>query len=195
MRDRGKGVRSITVDDGLNIVRGRIGMVFARTPNIVSAVLGRVPAPSREVHSSRKGQTVINHHNLLVVARAGRMRAVEFQVNAWMVKGILAQHQLRIAHIREEDRKLPAQYVNVEVGIPGGYRGQKIPQRRRRMSPIPTGSQPRPAVQIPAHNRNRVPRLCNTLRECLVIVRSVDEKRESARLGEPAAVTARIEHL
>jgi hypothetical protein len=64
--------------------------MLASTPNVVSAMLGRVPSPSGDVHSSREGDAVVNHHDFLMVAGTRRMRAVELQMDAWMFERVLA---------------------------------------------------------------------------------------------------------
>ena len=111
-----------------------------------------------------------------------------------MFEGILAEHQLRIAHVREQKREIPGQYVNVEVRVPERYCGEELAKRRNQRFLTGTWSQPHPAVEIPADNDHHSSRLCNRIRECPVIGRSIYKQRESTGLREYGTVTPRTKN-
>ena len=157
-------------------------------------MLRRVPTPAGEVHASGKRQAVVDHDNLLMVAGPRRMRTVELQMDARMVERILAKHELRIAHVREQDGKIPTEYVDVEVRILVGDRRQKIPQRRQRGLHAGAGAKLNPAVQVPTHDGNSVPSPWNGFGKCPVIVRPVDQQGESGGPREGTTVAVGFEH-
>ena len=97
-----------------------------------------------------KRQAIIDDGDLLMVARAWRMRAVEFQMDAGMVEGIAAPHQLGIAHVREQKRKTPAQDVNVEAGFASATAGRNSRSGGSSVSPLAAPDPASPGCRGPS---------------------------------------------
>jgi hypothetical protein len=68
--------------------------------------------------TSCQGQTLVDDHDFLVLTCACRMGVVEREMNARVSERIPAQHQPRIADVREQEREAPRQHVNGEFLVP-----------------------------------------------------------------------------
>jgi hypothetical protein len=131
-------------------------------------VLRRIPSASRQIHAATKRDVIIDYDNLLVMACAGWMYVIEFEMNPRMPKWIAAEHELWLANISKDYGKAPCQDVNLEFGIPlddlrkESLQGWAVPSQ--------FGKEPNPSVKVPTQNRNRFPRLADTFRDCPIVV-------------------------
>jgi hypothetical protein len=151
-----------------------------------------VPPAAGKVHASCKSQRVVNQDDLLVMAGARGMTAVKLEMNPWVPKRVSSKNQLRFPNVGEEDRKAPTENVDVELGIRSNESGKQVLQRPQ--PPVPFFSeQERPAVKIPAYDRDGTPGQVKTLRQRSVVVGPVNQKGEAVCLYDLPAIPARLE--
>src|SRR5688572_12888678 len=132
-------------------------------------MLRRVPASTRDIHSSGERQTVIDDHEFLMMAGARRMCVVESQMNPRMAKRIHTPHQLRIAHVREQEGKVPDQDVDVEIRLAGYDGWEEVPERWNQRYVTSTRTKSHSAVEVPSGNEHRSSRPRDGFREHSVI--------------------------
>ena len=79
-------------------------------------MLARIPAPDRDVDASAEGDGVVDDHDLLVVAGADRVDAVELQVDALVRHPIEDEERCRPATQRLKETEVPLEDMDVQLG-------------------------------------------------------------------------------
>jgi len=108
----------------------------------------------REVEATHKGHGVVDHGDLLVVARPDRVFGVESEADAPVRARRKAIGAERFALGEVEKREIPLEHVDVQLSIPPD---ECVEQRRQLVGHIVVGvvaTQSYPAVEVPAQQEH-----------------------------------------
>ena len=134
------------------IVERRIG--FARwidAPRIVGQMLGGIPASPRQVDAAAECQAFVDHDHLLVMAAADRQDVVEAKLDLLrrIPEAGVVGHQIALEDV--EQRVIPEQQANLELGTTFDQRGEEWAELFRQAVGRAAGPvERRFAVQVPA---------------------------------------------
>ncbi len=110
----------LSLDHDLHVVHRRVRPTGRIDPPRIGRVVGRrIPTPDGEVEASREGQGVVDHHDLLVVRGPNGMGAVQLEDQPGMRAPGETVGGQPLALERIDERKVPAQGVDLELGASG----------------------------------------------------------------------------
>ena len=111
------GARRLAIDHHLDVVERPVGMAGGIDAlAILGRMGGRVPAPDREIEPAREGQRIVDHHDLLVLRAAEGNGVVDAQRHALGRPPAQRQARQQLALAGIEQRVVPQQQVDVQVG-------------------------------------------------------------------------------
>ena len=166
------------------VVRTAVGSDAAR---VVTVVLGRVPAAQRQVEPTGEGERVVQHDQLLVLARAKRVLVVEPQLKALVARPRRVEPRREPALERVEQRIVPLEHADLELRAPAHERVEPRPELVREVVDRRVRAKPRAAVEVPADDQDAALDPLERLRERGEVAGAIDEERDPARaLGAPA---------
>jgi hypothetical protein len=156
-------------------------------------MLRRVPAVPAEVAAAAKRDRIIDHQDLLVVARTPRMDAVHAidepvvrQPSTRSLRPIAALDRVGQSHVPDQD-------VHPKAGAPGEQPLEEIAEPVT----LPTGLEIRlerdPGVEVPAQQQDRVPGLGHGRFHRRDVSRTVHEQRDTTGVLHAPAGRARAE--
>ena len=174
-RQRREAARRFAVQHDHQVVERRIGLAVGDAPRVLRQVLRAVPAPHREVDAADEGDSVVDHHDLLVMRAGHRVRVVVAQM-----------------HAPRGRRVIPVEHVHLQRVPPRDEVVQELAQQRRR--PVRLNRvevQARLAVEVPAEDGDRVARTQRRFVEGPEVVGGVDDQGDAVGPRHGPAVVAR----
>jgi hypothetical protein len=151
----------------------------------------RVPTPDREVDAATKCQAVVYHHQLLVVRRAHLMAPIERKRQPWVCHGpeLVGRHELALERV--DDREVPAQDVDSQLGTLLKHVVEEVEQGLGKLSRF-FGHQHGACVHVPTDDVHRVLGGKNRRAQRSEIGSSVDQQRDAVRVqGYRASASGR----
>jgi hypothetical protein len=148
---------------------------------LVGPVLGAVPAPGREVEAAAKGERAVDHHQLLVLAGAGRVVAVELEAQPAQPAELAMRQELAVE--REEHQPVPDQQADAQVVL----RPQQVGEEAVERQVAAVGVEADLAADVPAEDEDAVAGPAQGLVERGVVGRAVDQQRRAPGPGQPPA--------
>ncbi len=157
-------------------------------------MVARVPPVSRQIDAAAKRQLIVNHDDLLVMARADWMVIIESEADpAWHTPSHPPARQ-RFTLERVERTVVPDQDVDTQVWTPLRDEGeQRIEPGRRAVIAEPWREVDRRG-HIPTEDEHRVARCEQRLSHQLKIMSRILDTVEAVRAVEPPAVPSGIRH-
>ena len=157
-------------------------------PRVLGVVLGCVPAPDGEVQTTREGDGIVHHDDLLVQGCTGRVVAVQAELDVPMCLPAELDAWQGLALERIHNIAVPGKDIHLQVaalthqGIKERTEFVGIPARR------PVGPEPRATVDVPGHDEDRAPGVLDGLGKGGEVGRSVNEKGSARRMCAAPAV-------
>jgi hypothetical protein len=119
---------------------------------VLRQMLGRVPAPNRQIQATGEGNGVVHYHNLLVLGRTKRMVVIQTELNPTMCLPAKLDNRQRLALEGVDKVEVPAQDIHTEVSA---LVHKGIEERTEFVGVAASrlvGTEPCAAMDIPGHN-------------------------------------------
>ena len=158
-------------------------------PLVAGPVLARVPAAGGEVEASREGDGVVDDHELLVMAAAGRMEPVEREPQPGMRPPPEPYARQHLALEREEHREVPLEHVDLEVAPPS----HEPVEERHEIASVTVAAKPHAGVEVPPDQEHPLARAFERVGDRAEVALPVDEKGRTVCRLDPPAVASRGE--
>ncbi len=178
-------------DQRLHIVEGPVAAAGLVDPaRIVRRMRPRVPPALGQVEATEVGELPVDDDELLVLARAGRMRAVQLEMQPVLVlpAELRRRQQLALQHI--DHREVPGQDVDGQVVPARRQILQRLGQRARVQRVVLVTDQLEPAVDIPTDDQDLPLGSLHALADGAEIRLAVDQPAETLCAGRPPDVFA-----
>ncbi|MEH3147940.1 MAG: hypothetical protein PGN34_21945 [Methylobacterium frigidaeris] len=183
----------VAVHRHLQIVDRSVGLAIGiAAQGIVRPVPGGVPALHRQVHPAREGDGVVDADELLVVGGVERVVGVELELDPRMVLPLGAEDQRQRGAGSVHGGDAPDQDPHLQAGPRLDEEAQERPERRRGVL-VGVVAQADAAVEVPADDEDRAPRLPQGTLQGGEVVGAVDQHGRALRPGDAPAVAPRGE--
>ena len=156
-------------------------------------MVARVPTVSRQIDAAAKGQLIVNHHDLLVMAGAYWMVIIESEADAaWHTPSEPPPRQ-RFTLERVQRTVIPDQDVDTQVRTPLRDKGDQRIEPGRRVSTAEPGREVDGRGDIPTEDEHRVARFEQRPSHQLKIVSRILDTVKAIRAVEPPAVPSGLD--
>jgi hypothetical protein len=160
----------IAVDHRLHVMGRRISAA-----RVLRVVLGGIPAAAGDVHASRECELPVDDDNFLMMAPTRGMDIVGLEMDARVFERVLAVRELRVTNVGEEDREVPRQNINVQVGIVRHEVQDELSERARGVCGLMLNEM-RSRIEVPCEERDPSLRSSHGFRESVIVGCAIDKQ-------------------
>ena len=181
--------RGRAVDHQHRVVEGRGRCAREPAPRLDRPVLGRVPAPGREVDAADEAEPAVDHDQLLVVAAARRVVAAQREAHPLVGQEAEPPPGQLLAVEAVGQDPVPDQDAELERGPLPGERVEEQVER----PVVGVGLEPEVAADVPAQHQHAAPRLEQGPPQGREVGGAVDQRGGPERALEPPAGLAGLQ--
>jgi len=184
--------RAVAGDGDPDIVERRIAdATVIDAPGIVGQMVTGVEAAPRQVVPAYKCDDVVDDDDLLVVRCSHRMLVIKAKLESPVRAPVELVDRQPFAFHRVQHREVPRQHVAVQRSASRNDRIEELAERFGQPIVGAVGTEPHPAVDVPAQDVDRVPRVGERGPHGAEVLDAVDEQRDFVGALDPPAVATR----
>jgi len=151
-------------------------------------MVGRVPTSGRNVDPAARRQIIVDHHDLLVVAAARRVRRIETEIDrVGLPPPRQPDHRLRPEELLHRT-EIPLENVDLALGLVAGEVEEKAAQRLALAMLV--GIERDPRIEVPPDNEDAFLRGEHRPADMAIIIGRIDDHAGFAGARDPPAIVA-----
>ena len=180
---------TVTSDDHPHVVERRVRHAAMVDPvRIISAVAARIPTHPGQVVTADEGDGIVDNDDLLMMGCTDRVLIVETERQPPMRTPVKFEDRQPFALHRVEHGEIPREHVAAQFPPRRNDGVQEIAKRFGQPVAGAARGEPHPAVDIPAQDEERVPRLREGRAHDSEVLLAIDKKGDSCRAFDPPAI-------